>query len=311
MKNVYFINLNNNHIIDDIFSLINTIIYAIYKNRKIIVFKNYYFDLKKMNEYLKKYNILLVDKYETQFKINGIFYGEKENVIDITDMLTNVHIIPSNTYLSNIIVNDPSPGNHKQLYYNYSFDDKSYDEIYNNYIENDIYFNIKNVPEYNDNGWINTLDISLFNELIKHIHFICYFNNKYIINHKLNVIDTRGIHNENNENKEIINKIIDNIKEHINPKIETFILCEDILNNSIIDFMNKNNYTYMVNIKNSENVNDPRNKNNKEDEINDIVTALSCTDVFIGVFNELQLVGSGITYYISNNIITNNKILIF
>ncbi len=300
MKNAYFIKLNGEHILDDIFNLVNTIIYSIHTNRKIIVFNNDFFDLKKMNTYFKQYNILLVNKKTTQFKINAIFYGENDNVIDLTDLLKNAHIISGNTYLSNILVNDPSPNKPKQLYYNYSFDDNEYFEIYDDYIEKDIYFDIKNAYEYLDKGWIDTLDKKLFDELLEHIYFMSYYNSSKDFKEnqkKINVIDA----SKYCLNDEIIQKIINEIKIHINPNIETFIICEDIVNNPIIQFMNDNNYTYMVNIKND---------NLKENQLNDIITSNLCTDEFIGYFDYKKCFGSPITYFINKNINCNKKMII-
>jgi hypothetical protein len=302
MKNVYFIKLENNNIIKDIFSLINSIIYAINTNRKIIVFKNKYFDLNKMNLYLKKYNILLVDKNLTTFKVNAVFYGEGNNIIDITDMMSKVHIIPGNTYLSKIIVNDPSPNNPKQFYYNYSFDNIEFYEIYNDYVEKDIYMNINNVFENKINENIEHFNKNIFDELIQHIHFISLYESSKIKNNKINVIDARLYYiNQPNKQNEIIQKLIEQIKIHIDFKVDTFIICDDILNNPIIKFMNNNNYNYMVNIKNDD---------FKENEVNDIMASIHCSNVFIGYFDEKTLSGSYLTYYIHKNINSYKKILV-
>ena len=296
MKNVYFIKLKHINIMNEIFSLINSIIYSFKYNKKIIVFENYFFNLNEMNNYLKKYNILLVDKNTTIFKINAIFYGEGNNVIDITDLLTKARFIPSGSYIPKLIVNDPSPGNKKQLYYNYSFDDNEYYEIYDEYIEKDIYFDIKNLLEHNDNGNINIMDKNIFDDIIKHIHFKNFYYSLYNnFNEKLNVIDCRNI------NEIVVIKIIEEIKKHINPKMNTFIICEDILNNPIIDFMNNNDYTYIVNIKNNDKI---------ENEINDLISSKYCTDVFIGHFNQFTFNGSYMSYYIYHNTDCVNKILV-
>ncbi len=147
MKNVLFIKLNTTDINTYIISLINSIVYGINTNKKVIVFDNIYIDLNITNEHLSKHNIRLIDKKELQFNINAILYGERTNIIDITDMLRNVQLFPSNSYVSKLIVNDPSPGFPKQLYYNYSINKIEYDEIYNDYIEKELYFNINCVKE--------------------------------------------------------------------------------------------------------------------------------------------------------------------
>lgn len=300
MKKSYFIKLENKNIMKDIFSLINSIIYAMNTNKKIIIFKNNYFDLKKINFLLNKHNIFLFDKNTTKFKINAVFYGESDNIIDITDMMEKVHIIPGNTYLSKVIVNDPSPGKQKQLYYNYSFDEYDFYETYNDYVENDIYFNIKNVYENQINDKIDYFDKSLFEEFIKIIHFSSFYNLTKIDHIKLNVIDARLYYIDNNP--EIIQKIIEEIKTNINFSIDTFIICEDIINNPIIQYMNNNNYNYIVNIKNDD---------FKENEINDIMTAKLCTDVFIGAYNSKDKTGSIFTYFIDKNINPLKKILVY
>jgi hypothetical protein len=308
MKNVYFVKLDNDTIIKDIFSLINTIIYTINTNRKIIVFKNKYFDLIKMNYYLKKYNILLVDKNSINFKVNAVFYGEGENIIDITDMMVKVHIIPGNTYLSNIIVNDPSPGKPKQLYLNYSFGEVEFYETYDDYIEKDIYMNVNNVYEYQIIDKIDYFDIKLFNELIKCIYFNSLFNSKNNKNNKINVIDARLYYIKTKDNtvfnetfETMIDKMKEQIKLNINFNIDTFVICDDIINNPIIKFMNENNYNYMVNIKNDD---------FKENEINDIMSSRQCTDIFIGFFDIKKNIGSNFSYFINKNIEPCKKILI-
>jgi hypothetical protein len=296
MKNVYFIKLKHLNIMNEIFSLINTIIYAFKINKKVIVFDNCFFNLNEMNNFLKKYNILLVNKTTSMFKINAIFYGEGNNVIDITDLLTKSGFIPSGTYIPNILVNDPSPGNKKQLYYNYSFDENEYYEIYDEYIEKDIYFDIKNILEFNDSGNINIIDKNMFDDIIKNIHFKSYyyslFNN---LNEKLNVIDSRNI------NEQMSELIIEKIKKYIDPKVNTFILCEDIVRNLIIEFMNNNGFKYIVNVKND---------NIIENEINDLIYSKYCTDVFIGHFNKREIIGSYSSYYLYHNINCINKILL-
>jgi hypothetical protein len=167
MKNVLFIKLNTTNINSYIISLINSIIYAINVNKKVIVFDNIYIDLNITNDNLLKYNIRLIDKKTLQFKINAILYGERTNIIDITNMLINSQLFPSNSYVSKLIVNDPSPSFPKQLYYNYSINEIEYDEIYNDYIEKDLYFNIKDVKEQDSNDVIS--DKSIFDIIAKNI----------------------------------------------------------------------------------------------------------------------------------------------
>jgi len=86
-----------------------------------------FINLKNVNDYLKKYKILIIAKQHLHMNISSILYGKHDvNVIEVKDSVfsnffSNNTIHMSSSYVLNELCGDPVPGVRKFLYIKYSF----------------------------------------------------------------------------------------------------------------------------------------------------------------------------------------------
>ena len=283
-------------------------------------------NLDKLNIFLKSnYNIIVLDRHNINVTIKTVKYGIDGNYIDITNTIkdkyykNNLFCINTNVNLNNIAQRDPLIGQQKQLELTYSVNDillkESYEEI-NGFLKTKIEFNLQNTNFIHVMGWINHIDRCKFDNILKNIHFVKKYDipdneNKIIAQcKKINVIHLRleddAITHWSRQNnmsptffKNIIErKYINIIYKHINKNDMNIILTYST-QNSVIDFLKKNDYNYHISSKIHE-------WGRELNAIKDTNMIYLCNNLFIGNFNLENLNGSSLSYFLLNNIKKTN-----
>jgi len=327
---------------NQIFMLVNSIIKAYENGEKVVVLdyflndiskKNYtqcsdIFDIPKINNYLfSKYNVLIFDKYDAKFELLNVKYGTNEIKIDITQHIkekffnNNVLYINKNTEL-NELAGDPVYNEPKKLFVYYKIQNYEIEEIYDEYLENDICFDILNAT-YNLNHLCVNKNNEMFNDILTNIHYNSYYLEKsqkifdhifedidLTLQNKINVVHLRieddAIDHWSQVNK--MNKLeFKNILEHkyisyiekfIDKDEQTIILSGNSTNN-VIQFLTENNYNYLLPTK----IFNEREKN----AIIDLLISKYCNNIFIGNYNFINKSGSTFSYYVSKIINNDNN----
>jgi len=279
-------------------------------------------DLEKMNIYFKKYNLILVDKYNFDFKLLNVTYGTSDIKLDITQYINekynqNEKLFINKNINMNKIQGDPCYGVKKNIWIKYKLNN---DIIIDEYTEN----LTKDIDYTNDNyikcnmGWPSkTYDTFL--DILNHITYNKQFFDisKRLLSdinltNKVNLIHLRleddGINHwakmnkmsKANFKKKLENKYIQLIQEYID-KNNITILLSSSFNNKVIDFLNNNKYNYFISNK----------KYFEYRELNavvDFIISKQCNNVFIGNFNLNGNNGSTFSYYIYKTLNSNNII---
>jgi hypothetical protein len=297
---MYFAKLTNGGtscgLTNQLFSLITAILIAHSKKHKVICIGSFMedintrtytpisniLDLDKMNDFLKStYGIRLVDKYRLKYYIQRIeplhIQGQKH--------------MRFTYYVNGELIEEV-------------LDEKEATEMSKNVL--------KPIYKYTF-GWIDTIHKAMFENILIHIRYHPDFTNKTdsltshldTVQNKINVIHLRleedAIHHWSKINHMtgmafrdlLVKKYISLIKEYISQTDQTIILSHS-LNNPVIDFLKKNNYTIFFN------QNDYGKR--EKDAIIDYLTSTRCNNVFIGNFNFRQMNGSTFSYYIGKTI---------
>jgi hypothetical protein len=334
--NIYYLNLAQSHtgLCNQIFSLFATIIYAINNKINIIVVDKFLreintnnydlisniFDLDKLNNLLKDYNVIVIDNYVQNFKIKKVTYGFNEINNDITELFNiikkeNIIQISNKDNLNNLFNGDPLPFHKKILHINL---EPSYEIILgeeNGYLIENLELDLNNILKSDNfmmtpNWSILKENITISNFLFNNIFFTTKFINikndffnKYKQFSKINIIHLRlesdiefwaSINNMsyNDFYIKLSNIYINLIKEHIDSNDLTIILGYN-LNNDVIEYLKKYNYNYQLVEKNSSFL-------REENAIIDLLIGFECNNLLIGV--------SGSTFsLIIDNVIKNNK----
>ena len=316
---------------NQIFYFISSILLAHKNKQKVVVApdlfdttnKKWYndmFNLNKINEYLKKYDILLINKYTNKFRIDRVVYGIDNDIVDLTHEITcqfyqnNVLRIPKETNF-NDFKGDPVKGEYKKLTIDYSINGRAFSETYDECLTEDIEFNCQKFdPIYE--FWINAIDRTMFDDILKNI----YFNDRFhtIRNDFLQTIDDDATINvihlrvepdvswwasQNNmsheEFKEYLeHKYIGLIEKYIK-KSDDNIIVSYCTENPVLDYMKNNGYKYRCTEKT-----EPGRELNA---IVDLLISTACNNIFIGNFNLETLNGSTFSYYISTLLDTKVK----
>lgn len=281
------------------------------------------FDMQQMNVFLKNnFNILVFDKNEVEFKIETITYGIRENIFDITDEITrqyykeNTLFIPKNI-IFNHIKGDPKPNVQKQLLIKYSINGEIFNETFPENLYNDIIFNLSASPYIYQFAWINSINRTNFDYILKNI---C-FNSKFMKiipdfkEGKINVMHLRieddAVKHWSNQNKMspvffqtyIEDKYIELIQNHLLQTDANIILTYSE-NNRVIDYLKNNGYNYYISEKNLD-------AGREVNAISDLLLSEKCNNIFIGAFNIEKLNGSTFSYCIIQKTNTSvKKILI-
>lgn len=343
MKYIYYakICVDKSGFTNQLFSLITAIITAHKANKKVVIvdkFLNDYsensysnistiLDITKINEYLKKtYDIIILDRYNINFKIISMEYGSKPNTIDITEEIVNKCYTPNKLYISNKInlnslKGDPMPNKGKNLYIKFFINDYVFEEEHQEwcaYLINNIIFDLIDDNFIHRFQWINYLDRDMFDNILKNITHNKYFLqlannfiNKLNTTNKINVIHLRiepdAITHWAKQNKmnEIIfeqyinNKYIDIITKYVGINDEN-ILLSYCVNNKVVDYLKLNNYKYHF-------INKQLYMGREVNAIVDSIIAENCNNIFIGNFNMQKLNGSTFSYLISQKLNQNVK----
>ena len=259
-------------------------------------------NINKFNKYLSKYNVFICDINNYNFRIdhaeliNGVMIKNVKEQINNNYYNDNQLYIKNETdfYINNYFNNNNNNSNEVTLKIKYLLDDGFFTENYsivNNKLNENIDYNFKSlkfegnfVYEHNE-MFVDTMrnipfsDVIMNNSLIK--------NSKLLENKKTNIINTIHLRIEDdvlehfseklNVKKEIIKKNIENtyintIKKYLN-KLDLIIILTYSQNNSVLDFLKENNYTYVI-------------SNEKEEDreisaIYDFILGENCNNYFI------------------------------
>jgi hypothetical protein len=319
MPNIHFLMMfkENSGFTNQLFSFVTGIISAIQKKSTIIVVHDFLmqyndlntfissdkiFNFNSMNSYLKnKYNITLVSYSNFNYHLDGVFYGYGENVIDITNKVSNM--LENKSF--NSIAGDPCIGVEKELCIAYTVNGSEYYDIYREDYDKTIYFRYPVMIFEYMFGWINLIDVEMFNDILTHIVFNDHIQNIDISPRLLKKYNVIHIRNEedaidywsnknnmtNNEFEYTLNQVyINEIKKHIDPSITTLLLGNISETNEVVQFMKINNYSIQIF--------DKPFQYREMNAIFDFKQSLLCDNVFIGNFNFDHLRGSSFSYYI-------------
>jgi hypothetical protein len=347
MKYIYYAKIFMEKIgfTNQLFSLITAIITAHKAGKKVVIvdkFLNDYLsdsfsnistilDIPKLNVYLKnKYDIIIVDRYNVNFKIVSVSYGSETNKIDITDHIIPICYTHNRLHISsqinlNKLKLDPHPGQSKGLHIKFFMNDYIFEESHQEWCEyllGDIVFDLSDDNFLYRFEWINYLDRDMFDNILKNIAYNKYFlelkdnfinEMKLNTNDKINVIHLRVEHDaiihwakknkmSDTDFKEYIeNKYIKIIEDHVD-KNDMNIILSYCTQNKVIDYLELNNYKYSF-------INKKLYLGREINAMIDLLISENCNNIFIGNFNMKRLNGSTFSYFISQKI--NNVKMIF
>ena len=321
-----FIALNNNKniIIFDDFSL------DFDKKETIPISK--IINLEHLNIILKNcgYEVLLFDKNNIYFKIEYVTYGISNMVVDVTKQIkccclnekNQIFFLSKDTDLDHLFGNY-FPGKKKLLTIHYSINNHLFKIEYNEKREEDIVFDLKKLYFHYYFSWIDSFHRGAFEHLLNNIQFdlsfkkmadqfiekkICSSSDKSLSkinvlhlrlendaiehwskNHKMNCELTPEEFRERWESK-----YIEVIKKNIGKTEENIILSYST-NNSVIDYLKENGYSYCF-------IEKQEDKGREWNAIIDFHIALYCNNIFLGIWNNETLEGSTFSYFISEKV---------
>jgi hypothetical protein len=313
---------------NQIFCFITSILLAHKKGEKVMIVDHFLNDMDKeettplseiinlnaLNLFLKQYDLMVVDKNNLQFDLNSVTYGTSERYLDLTAHMKTYYAlhgrinIPKHSSM-NHMWSDPHPGVVKQLRIHYTINGIQVEEIYPENVSSDIDIHTNGPYTYHF-GWINAIDRTMFETILKNITYTDTFLSKaariqhYIdTTHNVNVIHVRleddGIQHLSKMNRLLPHeyktyleqKYIDLIQKYISKTDETIILSSS-LSNAVLDFLHQHHYKYTLVDKCFED----REKN----AIVDFLVSSCCNHIFIGNFNIQLLNGSTFSYYVGS-----------
>lgn len=324
---------------NQLFSLVSAMIIAIKQNKEIIIvdqFLNDYekqnfsnisdiVDLSKWNIFLEKnYNIRMVDKNKVTVKVNNVKYGAQGKYLDISDKIigqffrNNTIFIDKTIDINLLAGEDPLPFVKKEIIINYSVNDHGVEEAFEEEytcLKQAIQFDLSKEEFVYVFHWINTLDKSLFNILLKSIPFTdtfttlsqIFIDNKNIdLNQKINVLHLRieddaiahwSVKNRmdsRNFQKILELKYIYLIQKHIK-KNDINIILSYSTENGVLDYLKQNGYTCHFTDK-------IMGAGREINALIDLHIGGFCNNIFLGNFNISGLNGSSLSYYLLNKL---------
>jgi hypothetical protein len=320
MPGIYFTRVANDKsgFTNQIFTLIHAMLEGLRRGNNIVVVDSFQrdfdntdnrinlcdlFDLDQTNKFLEKYNLKLICKSKFNYKLNAVFYGNGENVIDITDK-SHATIKPKSF---NRIGGDPIPGVPKELFINYEIHGEEYSNIYREDYPFDIW--VKGPPKYEYLfKWIpQDKNVRfVFEDILRNIKYQQQIDNISFLpllkDDKINVVHLRleadAIQHWSKQNNmsesafktHLEDIYIDLICKHIDPSQKTILVgCKT--NSKIMDFLKTFKYNYEVYHCGC---------NGREiNAVYDLIQASQCNETFISNFNYENLNGSTFSYYIS------------
>jgi len=293
MKSVLFskiTTLENNHLTEQVLSLINSILNAKEQNKKVVIlhsFKNEniplpcseVFDLDGLNNFLKQYDILVIDKSSIDYKINAVLYNQSNKVVDITDKVSKIISPPQNV---------------SQVFINYTLNDKTISDIYPRInITTDIQlYTYQHVSA-------NIKNDKLFNTILMNIDFKPYlkgssrhFDNIIHLNEDCEPYAGLNIR----EYKYKLDQTYIHLIKDFMKKDETILLIGNSENQMVNDFLKENEYTYEVDIT--------------TDSFKEIEFLHYTCNTLIGNFDLENLKGNPYSYYLSKKLKCKKKVMI-
>ena len=340
--NIYYLNLAQPHtgLCNQLFSLCSTIIYCIKNKIKYIlvdkflreihtsnyIYVNAIFNLEKLNNLLKPYNVIVVDSLLQNFKIKKVIYGTVDCNIEITDTFNylffkdNTIKISCKDNLTDLFNADPIPFTRKHIVvylepdYNIILSEK------NGYFPQDININLNHLISYNNFKIAPNWDLLKQNKdlsdfLFKNMCFADSFINiknvffsKLTSYNKINVIHLRlendikfwsKINNMSFDyfSDKLSNIYIELIKTYVVDKNDLTVILSYNTDNKVTEYLQENNYNCTFVEKNKSN-------NREENAIVDLLIGAECNNTFIGVE------GSTFTFTLSKVIKNNTSIFI-
>ena len=294
MKNILFSKITTNKndgLTEQVFSLINSIFIAKEQKKKVIIldsFKNEnipipcfeVFELDALNNFLKEHDIFIIDKTCIDYKINALLYNQDNKVVDMTDNISKV-------------INPPK--NVTQVFINYTINNKTFSETYpriNLTTDIELYtYTYQHLDE-------NIKKDKLFESILKNIDFKPYlkkvtnFDNIIHINEEIKKY--AGV-NTGQYKYKLDQTYIHLIMEFMN-KDETILLIGKSENQTVNDFLKENDYKYEVEIL--------------TDSFKEIELLHCECKTFVGNFDLEYLKGNAYSYYLSNKLKCEKKIMI-
>jgi hypothetical protein len=286
-------------------------------------------NLKELNAYLlQKYNVIVVDKYNSNWELVNVYYGIDTNKIEITEEIKNTFLQGDRLFINkytdfNKIRGDPCFGKEKTLFLNYEINIRAptstfseatkyiIEEPHNELLNDHILVDISNA-EYNlefIDLYLALNDSAIFEDILNKIVYSSAFyqlaakmTERIEVKQKVNVIHLRvepdAIVHWSKMNKmepdifktHIEAKYIELIKKYMNKMDPIIVLSNSIINN-VTEFLLKNNYNIFITDKYFE--------HREQNALVDLLVSKRCNNVFIGCFNNKLKIGSTFSYYIT------------
>lgn len=316
MDKILFLQFSNSAtgLCNQIYSLVSGICVSIRDRKNIIVLGNFIknintknycpisdiIDINKLNIFLKKNNITLIDNNFIEIKNVNVKYGVTNNNKDVTDkvLINSKKIIIYKDIDFNLICTDFLPNVKKKIFINFELNDVHHEFVYDEVIGrplSDIIIDFENIIYHDIKNW-DILDTSPYNlffkKILKELKFSPHLENiinstitKLENNSHINIIHLRleddgvkhwsAINNMDfNTFKNILReKYIKEIKKNIDKKTLTFILtsnCDSIIH----DYLKLNNYNFSITEK--------LYKDREVNAIIDLSVGRLCNNIYIG-----------------------------
>ena len=316
MDKILFLQFSNSAtgLCNQIYSLISGICICIRDRKNIIVVGNFIknintsnycpisdiIDITRLNIFLKKNNITLIDNNFIELKNVNIKYGVTNNNRDVTDkiVINSKKIIICKDIDFNLICTDFLPNIKKKIFINFELNDIHHEFVYDEFIGHplcDIIINFENIIYQDIKDWdiLNTQPYNLFfKKILKELKFSQHLENiinstiiNLVNNPQINIIHLRleddGIKHwseinnmDYNTFKNILReKYIKEIKNNIDKKTLTFVLTSNC-DNIIYDYLKSNNYNF--------NITEKLYKDREVNAIIDLSVGRLCNNIYIG-----------------------------
>ena len=260
-------------------------------------------DIIRLNDFLKKYKVKLIDQYYLNFEVTEVLFGLNENTVDLTYEIkrqcisNSVLFIPSSFNLLNI-KGDPLPMGKKKIYIRYKLSNYNFQTIFNEnagFPEKNIELNFKDRVFVNSANWRKFEHTIIFNDIISNIQFnptLCNISKEFIGKYKGSNINVIHIKNENDCISHYANNIyrcprnlfqvkldvkyIHLINKYIHKDDTNIILTYDTnIDNKVIKYLKDNKYNITFITKQTD----------IGRELNaaiDMMIGESCNNIFIG-----------------------------
>jgi hypothetical protein len=283
-----------------------------------------------MNEFLRPYNISIINKAKVKINISTVYFGLYEKrITNITDIVKtkffhdNQLIIPRGTDF-NIYCEDPCRGERKLIYVNYTLNGHEFSSVFDEGVVREIrsaHLDFKDYTHvsrnYYSDVWYSFIGIGKFpqhrtlcNTFLKNIVFQPRFyelaqrfideipspkRNIMHIRNEIDAIDFWGTINRMSPEEyreRLENKYIALIQKYLSKNSVTVLLTANT-NSKVIDFMRENGYPYVITDKTLV-------KGREVNAIVDYILCRYCTGVYIGNVNPYNFHGSTFSYGILN-----------